>query len=64
MTDEQIKSIQSEKGAKNFPLYFILDCDRKWRQIQSIFSECQTDLSKIRIVYEGKDEKRNTEFLP
>ena len=53
MTEDKIKEIQKEKF-KLFTIAYIIDFDKKWKEMQQMFRSVSADLSKIQITVETK----------
>lgn len=53
MTEEQIREIQKERN-KIFTIPYIIDFDKRWKEIQQLFRGSKADLSKIQITVEIK----------
>lgn len=53
MTEEKIREIQKERN-KIFTIPFIIDFDKKWKEMQQMFRGTKVDLSKIQITVRVK----------
>ena len=53
MTKETIKEIQKERN-KIFTIPYIIDFDKRWKEMQQMFRGINADLSKIQIAVEIK----------
>ena len=53
MTEEKIREIQKEKN-RMFTIPFIIDFDKRWKEMQQMFRVVNADLSKIQITVETK----------
>lgn len=57
MTKETIKEIQKERN-KIFTIPYIIDFDKRWKEMQQMFRGINADLSKIQIAVEIKKEEK------
>ena len=53
MTEDKIKEIHKERN-KLFTIPYIIDFDKRWREMQQLFRGINADLSKIQIAVERK----------
>ena len=53
MTKEKVKEIHKERN-RLFSIPYIIDFDKKWKEMQKIFCGVTADLSKIQITVETK----------
>ena len=55
MTVEKIREIQKKKN-KLFTIPYIIDFDKRWKEMQQMLRGVNADLSKIQITVEVKNE--------
>ena len=53
MTEEKVKEIHKERN-RLFSIPYIIDFDKKWKEMQQMLRGVNADLSKIQITVETK----------